>query len=437
MRHVITGILEGSVAQAQGLRVGDVLLKINGEDVLDEIDYQALGAQPEVTLTVERDGAVRTVALHKEDWEPIGLRFGGSMALKPRTCKNKCVFCFIDQMPPNMRPSLYVKDDDWRLSLMMGNYITLTNVDEAEFERIIKRQASPLYVSVHTTDPDLRRRMMNNRAAGDLLPRLRRLMDAGIRFHCQIVCCPGVNDGDALMKTLNDLYALAPAARSVAVVPVGLTRFRKNLPKLQLFDAASAKALLTQIEPFQARCRETLGTSFAFASDEFYCLSGEELPTAEGYEGYPQIENGVGLLRQFEEQMLEAAGEDDGVAVPPKTWIVGTGTLAAEHMRRLCGLYAPGNAAVHVVAIRNHFFGETVTVSGLLTGEDILSQLPSDLLEQADGLFLSANMLRHERDRFLCDMTTDEFRKRVPIPVRFYENGYDFYRALHNRTGDE
>ncbi len=436
MRHEITEVLKGSAADKRGVRAGDALLKINGEDVRDTIDYQALGAQSKVVLTVERDGSVKTVALDKEDWEPIGLRFGDSMALKPRACKNKCVFCFIDQMPPHMRSSLYVKDDDWRFSLMMGNYITLTNVDEAEFKRIIKRRASPLYVSVHATDPDLRRGMMNNRAAGELLPRLRRLMDAGIRFHCQIVCCPGINDGEALTQTLNDLYALAPAAQSVAIVPVGLTKFREGLPGLHTFDARSAKALLSQIEPFQARCRETLGTSFAFASDEFYCLSGEELPSAEWYEGYPQIENGVGLLRQFEEQMLEAAEDFGGAAVPPKTWIVGTGTLAAEHMRRLCRLYAPKNAAVHVVPILNHFFGETITVSGLLTGEDILSQLPADLLQTADALFLSANMLRHERDMFLSNMTTDEFRSRVPVPVHFYEDGYAFYRALHSQTGE-
>ena len=436
MRHEITGVAEGSAAYRHGIQSGDVLLKINGEDIVDTIDYQALAAQPETSLTIERDGSVRTVALIKEDWEPIGLRFGDSMTLKPRTCQNKCIFCFVDQLPPSMRPSLYVKDDDWRFSLMMGNYITLTNVGEAEFERIIKRHVSPLYISVHSTDPDLRRRMMNNLDAGELLPRLRRLKDAGIRFHSQIVCCPGINDGDALMNTLSDLYALAPAAQSVAIVPVGLTRFRKNLPKLTLFNAASAKALLEQLKPFQARCRETLDTSFAFASDEFYCLCGEELPSAAWYEGYPQIENGVGLLRQFEEQMLEAAEDDDGTAVPPKTWIVGTGTLAAEHMKRMCGLYAPRNATVHLAAIQNHFFGETITVTGLLTGEDILSQLPTDLLQTADGLFLSANMLRHERDKFLCDMTTEEFICRVPVPVYFYENGYEFYQALHNRTGE-
>ncbi len=434
MRHVITAVQDGSPAYRSGLEPGDVLLTLNGEDVQDEIDYQALSAQPGLRFTVERCGVVQTLLVEKESWEPLGLRFGDSMVLKPRTCKNRCVFCFIDQMPLKLRSTLYVKDDDWRFSLMMGNYITLTNVDDQEFERILRRKASPLYISVHTTDPDLRARMMNNRFAGDLLPRLRRLKDAGIRFHCQIVCCPGINDGTALMQTLNDLYTLTPAALSTAIVPVGLTRFRDNLPKLTPFNESSAKALLRFIEPFQKRCRETLGTTFAFASDEFYCLSGEALPPAQWYEDYPQIENGVGLLRQFEEQMREAAEDDEEMAPqPPKTFVIATGTSAAPHIRRFCGLYAPRNAAVHVVPILNHFFGTTVTVAGLLTAGDVLNQLPPALLEQADELLISASMLRHEGDLFLDGMTLDAFRERLPLPVRITDTGADLYNALHSR----
>ena len=434
MRHVITGVLEGSVAQRRGLRVGDVLLKINGEDVIDEIDYQALSAQPSVVLTFERNGATKAVTLHKGDWEPIGLRFGDSMVLRPRTCRNNCVFCFIDQMPPRLRSSLYVKDDDWRFSLMMGNYITLTNIDDAEFARILRRQASPLYISVHATDPALRSRMMNNRFAGDILPRLRRLKDAGIRFHCQIVCCPGINDGDVLMQTLHDLYALAPAALSVAIVPVGLTKFRDALPKLTPFDALSAKALLSRLLPFQAHCRETLGSSFAFASDEFYSLSGEELPAADWYEGYPQIENGVGMLRQFEEQMREAAGDDEEAPPEtPRTYVIATGISAAPYIKRFCDTYAPPDSTVHVETILNRFFGETVTVTGLLTAGDVLAQLSPALLEQADQLLISANMLRHERDLFLDDIPFEEFQHRLPLPVRVVDDGYDFYNALRDR----
>ena len=436
MRHVITGVQEGSVAEWHGLQVGDILLQMNGENIQDEIDYQAISAQPSVTLTIERNGKAFTVPLQKEDWEPIGLRFGDSMTLKPKACRNNCMFCFVDQLPPQMRPSLYVKDDDWRFSLMMGNYITLTNVDEPEFQRIINRHASPLYISVHATDPDVRRRMMHNRFAGDVMERLTRLKDAGIQFHCQIVCCPGINDGEVLNQTLNDLLSLSPAARSVAIVPVGLTKFREHLPKLTLFNAQTANDLLEQIKPFQERCLQNIGTRFAFASDEFYCLSGLEVPPSDWYEGYPQIENGVGLLRQFTEQMEEAAQDDEGSPVEPRTYLIATGVSATEHIKRMCQLYAPQYITVHVVTIYNHFFGESITVSGLLTGDDIITQLPDTLLAEADALFLSANMLRHERDMFLCNMTVTDFQKRIPVPVHFYEDGYEFYKALHNELGE-
>ena len=434
MRHVITGILEGSVAEAHGLMVGDTLIEMNGEDVLDEIDYQSHSAQRNVQLTVERNGAVQTITIHKEDWQPLGLCFANTMALKPRPCRNRCVFCFIDQMPPRLRSTLYVKDDDWRFSLMMGNYITLTNIDDAEFERILKRHASPLYISVHATDPQLRRRIMNNPKAGELLPRLRQLRDGGIRFHCQIVCCPGINDGDVLTHTLNDLAELAPAALSVAVVPVGLTKFRDGLPKLTPFNAKTAKALLHQLEPFQKRCMKQLGTSFAFASDEFYCLSGEPLPPAAWYETYPQIENGVGLLRQFEEQMEEAAQDDSTNApIKPTTFVLVTGVAAAPFMQTFCDQYAPAGATVRVEAIVNHFFGETVTVAGLLTGGDLLAQLTPAMLDGADQLLLPVNMLRHDRDLFLDGLTLKEFENRMPLPVRIVDEGYDLYNALRNR----
>ena len=434
MQHVITAVLEGSVAQAHGLQAGDALLSINGESVADEIDYQSLTAHDRVKLAIFRNGREQTVDIRKEDWQPLGLCFGESMALKARTCQNKCVFCFIDQMPPMLRSSLYVKDDDWRFSLMMGNYITLTNVDDQEFDRILKRRASPLYVSVHTTDPDLRRRMMNNKRAGEIMQRLHRLKDAGIRFHCQIVCCPGMNDGAALDKTLSDLASLAPAAVSVAIVPVGLTKFRRGLPELKPFDAASARRLLKQIEPFQQRCRETLQSTFAFASDEFYCLSGEALPPAEWYEDYPQIENGVGLLRQFEGEMREAAEDDQAPqSDEPQTLVAVTGVAAAPFLRQFSAMYAPKNAAVHIETIRNRFFGETVTVAGLLTGQDTLTQLSPALVKSADRILIPASMLRHDRDMFLDGMTLKEFESRLPVPVRVVDDGADYYNALRNR----
>jgi len=441
MNHPITGVEPGSVAEVSGLRPGDTLISINDEPIVDEIDYQALSAQTQLRLTLQRcSGVTETLTIQKEDWQPLGLKFGDSMTLKPRTCHNQCVFCFIDQMRPGMRDTLYVKDDDWRFSLMMGNFVTLTNVGDEEMDRILRRHASPLYVSVHTTDPELRRRMMNNRFAGDILQKLRRLAEAGIRFHCQIVCCPGINDGEALMSTLRDLRELAPATLSVAIVPVGLTRFRERLTPLKLFDRESAAALLDMLAPFQEECRQQLGTTMVFPSDEFFCLSGRPIPSPEWYEGYPQIENGVGLLAQFEERMQEAAEDDlaaDNPPPPPRTLVMVSGVSAAPHMARLARNYAPKGTEVRVVTILNRFFGETITVTGLLTGGDTLAQLPPELLHGADELLISANMLRHERDLFLDDMTLEEFKKNLPVPVRVIEDGYDLYEAIHGRAAAE
>ena len=436
MEHEITGVEAGSVAASHGVRVGDRLLAMNGEPVADQIDYQAHSAATSLTLALRRaDGREETVSIRKEDWQPLGLTFGDSMTLSPRTCRNRCVFCFIDQMRPGSRDSLYVKDDDWRFSLMMGNFVTLTNVSEAEFGRIIARHASPLYVSVHATDPALRCRMMNNRFAGDILARLTRLRDAGIRFHCQIVCCPGLNDGEQLMRTLGDLRALAPATRSIAVVPVGLTRFREGLTPLKLFDAESARSLLAMLRPFQEDCLRTLGTRLVFASDEFYCIAGEPVPPFDWYEDFPQIENGVGLLAQLEDGFRQAAGSDTdtGDDGPPRTLVSVTGVSAAPHIRRLTAQYAPKNAAVRVATIRNFYFGESITVTGLLTGGDTLDQLTPELLAGADAVLISATMLRHERDLFLDNMTLAEFESQLPVPVRIVTDGYDFYEALRGR----
>ena len=434
MKHLITGVEPNSVAYRCGLCAGDTLVTVDGQPIIDEIDYQAFSAPPSLLLHIEHaNGTAKVVTLHKEEGEPLGLRFGESMALSPRTCHNKCVFCFVDQMPPGLRETLYVKDDDWRYSLMMGNFVTLTNVNETEFERIIERKASPLYVSAHTTRPDLRCRMMQNRFAGNLMQRLLRLKDAGIRFHCQIVVCPGHNDGDELLRTLQNLRSLAPAAASVAMVPVGMTKFREGLAALTPFDKAGARLLLRQIAPFQEACRLEIGTTFAFPADEFFCLADEPIPPEEWYEYYPQIENGVGLLRLLESEMEEAQTYDDEPApAHSQRLLVACGTSAAPHMRRLTARFAPPNTTVEVLPILNHFFGETITVTGLLTGEDILAQLPAS--PQADTLLLSACMLRHEGDLFLDGLSLEEFTRRAPLPVQVVEvGGQALYDALHAR----
>ncbi|MBQ8149277.1 MAG: DUF512 domain-containing protein [Clostridia bacterium] len=437
MEHLITAVEPGSPALRHGLEAGDTLVAINGESIVDEIDYQALIASSRLKLQlIRKDGRQEEVLIRKEEWEPLGLHFGQSMTLSPRTCRNKCMFCFIDQMPKGLRDTLYVKDDDWRYSLMMGNFVTLTNVSDEEMDRIIKRKASPLYISVHATDPELRCRMMNNRFAGNLMDRLRRLKDAGIRFHCQIVVCPGYNDGQVLLNTLQDLRSLAPAAMTVAMVPVGLTKCREGLAPLTPFTADGAAALLDSIASFQEECRRTMGTTFAFPSDEFYCLCGRTIPDEDWYEGFPQIENGVGLLRRLEMEMEDARLFDDEPEspAPRRRYLIATGVSAAPHIRRLCKQFAPEGVTVKVLPVINRFFGETVTVTGLLTGGDVLSALTPENVQDCDTLLLCAVMLRHERDLFLDDMTIEEFCKRSPLPLQLVENdGQALYDALRGR----
>ena len=430
MAHEIVHIEKGSIADRLGLREGDALAKINGETLIDQIDYQALTAQsPCVLEVIRRDGRVVRHTVHKEDDEPLGITLSDTMLCNPRVCKNHCVFCFIDQMRPGLRKSLYVKDDDWRLSLMMGNFVTLTNVDDQELDRIIRRHASPLFISVHATDGQVRKRMMRNPNAENILPRLKRLKENSIRFHCQIVCCPGWNDGEVLRQTLDDLAALAPAAQTVAVVPVGLTAYRDGLEPLTLFNRETAGELLDQLEPLRERFLREMGTRFVFPSDEFYCLSGRPLPPDEAYEGYPQIENGVGILRQFETDARWAREDLEGMQAPAKRYVILVGMSARTFFGDFCREYAPEGVTLTPQAIENRFFGPTITVTGLLTGGDILAQLDCT---GYDEVLLFRNTLRAEGDLFLDDMSLEEFRSRLPIPVRVVStNGEQFYRALY------
>ena len=435
MRHIIKAVQHGSIAERAGILANDVLLTLNGEEIVDEIDYQALLAQEKLDFCLERDRQPITIHIHKPHNIPLGLQFGDSMTRSPRGCRNNCEFCFIAQMPKGMRETLYVRDDDWRYSLMMGNFVTLTNVSEAEMQRIIRRRASPLYVSVHTTNPSLRCEMMSNRFAGDILSRLTRLKEAGLHFHCQIVVCPNRNDGAELQRTLRDLMDLHPAALTVALVPVGLTNHRKGLKSITPFTKETASVLLRQIEPLQQQCLGQFGTRFIFPSDEFFCLANEPVPDNEYYESYSQIENGVGLLRKLEFEADEAAAFDSENSapqeIPPQRYLIATGVSAAPHISRLAQKYCPKGSSVKVIRVINRFFGETVTVAGLLTAQDILRTLQQEDLSQFDVLLLSANMLRHERDRFLDDVTVTDFEAELPIPVRFVESDGDcFYYAL-------
>lgn len=428
MAHQILGVEPHGIAYRRGIRPGDSLLSINGEPVLDEIDYQALTNRSRLDLDIIRaDGTPGRVRIIKAKDAPLGLRMADTLACTPRQCKNKCVFCFIDQMPPGMRKSLYIKDDDWRLSLMMGNFITLTNVDDEEFDRILRRKASPLYISVHATNPDVRVKMMKNPNARFLMDRLNAFRDHGIKFHCQIVLCPGWNDGDVLEDTLNTLSSLWPAAQSAALVPVGLTKYREGLEKLAPYTRDQAKKVLEICRRWQETCLDRFGTRFVFPSDEMLCIAGEELPEEAYYENYCQIENGVGLMRRFLSGFISASGVDPRPARPRRV-LIPCGVSIAPYMQKWIDRWGPKGVSVRVQPIRNRFFGETVTVTGLLTGQDILSQLDQ---ENADEVILCNVTLREGRDLFLDDMTLDSFRAALKIPLTLCDNrGGALYEAL-------
>ena len=434
MAHVIEAVQPHGVAYRRGIRAGDSLIAINGEPILDEIDYQALTNRQKLDVLIRRpDGTEETVRIIKAREASLGLQLADTLACKPYPCKNKCIFCFIDQMPPGMRDTLYVKDDDWRLSLMMGNYITLTNVDEKEFDRILRRKASPLYISIHATTPEVRVKMMTNPNARFIMDRLHALADAGLHFHCQIVLCPGYNDGDVLKKTLSDLSAMYPAAQSAALVPVGLTKFRDGLAHVDPFNRDTAKAVMDIAYDFQNRLLKEIGTRFVFPSDEMVLISGEPLPTEAEYEGYPQLENGVGLLRKFEDG-LKTASEENTLPAANRRVRIPCGSSIAPVMRKWVDTYGPQGVQTTIQPIRNTFFGETITVTGLITGGDLIDQLKD---ADEDEILLCGNTLRAEGDLFLDNISLEQVRSALKPKVTVVPNtGADLFRALLGQSSD-
>ena len=432
MATEITHVQPGSIAEQLGLQPGDQLVSIAGEPIIDQIDYQALTARRRFEMVVRRrDGREETLHVRKQDWEPLGVTLDQSIVSSPRPCKNHCIFCFIDQMPPGMRKTLYVKDDDWRLSLMMGNYITMTNLDDAELDRIIRRRVSPLYISVHCTDPEMRVKLLRNPRAAKIMEHLRLLKAHGIRFHCQIVLCPGWNDGELLMKSIRELAELAPAAQSVALVPIGLTKHREGLPYIKPYDGEMAAALIESVKPLQEKFLQEMGTRFVFPADEFFCLSGLPIPEDEEYEDYPQIENGVGMLRMFQTDLHYAAEDEPVAETPPRRLCIATGTSIAPFLQRLADQYAPKGTVVEVRPIVNHFFGESVTVAGLITGQDLVMQCRD---VKADAILIVRSMIRAEGDLFLDNMSVEEVRKALPAPLFITEStGEGFWRAISGR----
>ena len=431
----ILAVTDGSPAARAGIHPEDMILQINGEDIIDDIDYQALTQGKRIHVHLQRSsGEAMQVQIEKGQWEPLGLTLDEREILKPRICKNHCVFCFVDQLPPGMRESLYVRDDDWRLSLMMGNFVTLTNVDDREFDRILRRKASPLYISVHATDPEVRVRLLRNPTAGNILERLRAMKDHGLKFHTQVVCCPGLNDGAVLHQTIVDLAALHPAALSLAVVPVGLTTHRDHLPSLKLFDRDGARALIHDLELMQAYYFRNLGTRFVFPADEFYTIAGLQPPPDDAYEDYAQIENGVGMLRRMAQECEEYYPELPEQAIsaesgPRRRILIPTGVSAGDFIRDLVARYGPNGCEIIVIPVENKYFGRTVTVTGLVVGEDLLQALRG---LDADQILISASMLRENTDCFLDGYTVQEIQRELKIPIRVVPNtGESFLRALY------
>ena len=415
MKHLITSVDKNSPADALGIRPGDYLVSLCGTDVIDVIDYEQLTCTDKITCVFESDGELHEGIVDKDEYEPFGLGFESSLMSPVRQCKNHCIFCFIDQMHTGGRKTLHFKDDDWRLSLIMGNYVTLTNVDDAEFERIIARRVSPLYISVHATDGEVRKKMMRNPTAVRIRERLSRLRDERLKFHCQIVLCPGINDGEVLKETLSDLYSYAPYAQSVAVVPVGLTKYREGLFPLRTMTRDEARETIAFIEEMQKKCLAEQGTRFVFPSDEMYIEADLPLPAEETYEDYPQIENGVGLLRKFEYEFL--SGVDD-LADEIRNAMQGrhvrvdgvTGVSAYPFLQNTFDALKEFGIELILHPIENDFFGHTITVSGLVTAGDIINQLAG---QKSELLLLPHTMVRENTIVMLDGKTVEEISQSL------------------------
>ena len=427
---IITSVEQSSLAERAGIRGGDVLVAINGNEINDVLDYRFYLAERNLSIALHRDGEPYTAHILKGEYADIGLEFDTPLMDKKRRCANGCIFCFIDQNPKGMRETIYFKDDDSRLSFLHGNYSTMTNLSERDVDRIIKMHISPVRVSVHTTNPDLRCQMMKNKNAGRVLSYLRRFADAGLDICAQIVLCRGINDGDELDRSMRELAELGDALTSVSVVPVGLTRHRDGLYPLEPFTPEDCRDVIAQVTAFGDEYEKKYGARKFFASDEFYIRSNTPLPCGDFYEGYPQIENGVGMLRSFEDEFLDELdfAKDEDIPIG-RTISVATGAASYEMIKRLTELLPPLGVTVRVYNIRNDFYGESVTVSGLLTGTDMAAQLAEKPL--GDELFIPKNALRSGEEVFLDDVTLGELSDRLGVKITpIGEDGCEFLRAL-------
>ena len=443
MKNVITSVMPDSIAAEVGIEENDILLSVNGEKIVDIIDYRFLTNDEEIVLEIQKpNGEVWDYEIEKDYGEELGLEFGGGIMDKAKRCSNKCMFCFIDQNPKGMRETLYFKDDDSRLSFLQGNFVTLTNMKDEDIERIIRYRISPINISVHTTNPDLRVKMLGNRFAGSVYERMKRLADAGIEMHCQIVLIPEVNNGEELKRTINELYELYPSVANIAVVPIGVTKYREGLVQVKTFNKESARKELEMVKEFQKKFMEEINDPFVRFSDEFYLVSGIDVPEESFYNGYEQIEDGIGMIRCFRESINYTAQDLDKHI--KGTFSVPTGKLAFEEvsngMKKL--MEVNPNIKIDTYKIINHFFGETITVAGLLTGRDIIGQLKgkinSEYLIMPNNMFRKGYELGPAEYIMLDDTKIDDIERELGVKVLVCDHtGEDIVSIINDVCQEE
>lgn len=432
--HIVYKVLPGSIAEELEVEPGDVLVSVNDHAIEDIFDYHYYTNEEYLTVVIRKpDGEEWELEIEKEYEDDLGIEFENGLMDDYKSCHNKCIFCFIDQMPKGMRDTLYFKDDDSRLSFLQGNYVTLTNMKEHDLDRIIEYKLGPINISVQTMNPELRCKMLNNRFAGDALKKLDRLYEAGIPMNGQIVLCKGVNDGAELERSIQELMKYMPVMESVSVVPVGLSKYRDGLYPLEPFEKEDACKVIDMIEKYQKECYEKYGLHFIHASDEWYLLAERELPTEDNYDGYIQLENGVGMLRLLRDEFAEALRQLGTEEVTKEEYhiTIATGRLAAPTLQELSEDFSKKfpQAKIQVVPIRNDFFGEMITVSGLLTGQDLIAQLKDK--ELGEKLLLPCNLLRSGEEVFLDDITLDELKKTLQVPIDIVKSsGQDLVSCL-------
>ncbi len=413
MSVTVKSVVSGSIAEKYGIKAGDTIKTINGKEVNDYLDYMYLSANEELEIELSD----RTLLAENPDFLPFGAEFDSLLIDNARSCNNKCIFCFIDQLPPNMRESCYFKDDDYRLSFLQGNYVTLTNMSDSDIDRIIEYNIPRINVSVHTTNPELRCKMLNNRFAGKIMEQLRRFSGSGMMINCQVVLCPGYNDKEELDNTISDILSLGEAVESLSIVPVGISNYREGLTQLDTFDKNAAKEVIRQVSLWQKKAKKERAINFVYLADEFYITAEEEIPSWREYDGFPQIENGVGLCASLEWEFLDALQACDKIEVKTKKTVV-TGVLAYDF---ISGLIKKLNSdKINVFAVENRFFGEKITVSGLITAGDIIEQLSGK--DIGEEILIPVSMLRHDEEVFLDNLSISDVEKALGVKVVAIEN---------------